>query len=92
MIGAAAISGPVSELVRCRSASESSSQAAIISKNAKPVTALQCRRSSVRASADSASGSNTNAPIAERVNTSAGTSSTATVINRYGTPLGCLWG
>ena len=42
MIGAAAMSSPVSELVSARSASESSSHAAMISKKANASTGLQC--------------------------------------------------
>ena len=44
MIGEAAISRPVIELVRWRSASDSRNHAAMISKNAKPSSGFQCRR------------------------------------------------
>ena len=47
MIGAAAIRRPVIELVRWRSASDSSHHAAMISKNAKPANAFQWFRTMV---------------------------------------------
>ena len=48
MIGDAAMSRPVIELVRWRSASESSHHAAMISKNANPSRAFQWLRMIVK--------------------------------------------
>ena len=78
------MSRPVIELVRWRSASDSSHHAAIISKNAKPANAFQWFRTMVTVRRDNASGSSTAAPTATRVNTSTGTDtpSTATLIIR----------
>ena len=84
MIGDAAISSPVIELVRWRSASESRNQAAMISKNEKPSNAFQCWRTIAGMPLDSASGSSTAAPTAVLANTRTGTDtpSTATLIIR----------
>ena len=84
MIGDAAIRRPVSELEMCRSASVSSSQAAMISKKAKTSTGCQRLNTGAHAARDSASGSSTAAPMAVRANTSTGTEtpSTATLISR----------
>ena len=87
-MGAAAMSRPVSELEMCRSASERSSQAAMISKKAKTSTGLQHLSTGLHAARDVASGSSTAAPITVRANTSTGgeTPSIATLISRYGMP------
>ena len=84
MIGVAAMSRPVSELEMWRSASDSSSHAAIISKKANPSTGFQCLSTGVHAARDRATGSSTAAPIAVRANTSTGTEtpSTAILMNR----------
>ena len=88
MIGDAAMSRPVSELEMWRSASDSSSHAAMISKKAKTSTGLQYRSTGAHAARDRASGSSTAAPIAVRANTRTGTEtpSTAILISRYGMP------
>ena len=66
MMGDAAMSRPVIELVRWRSASESSHHAAMISKNANPSRAFQWLRTIVRVCREKASGSSTAAPTAVR--------------------------
>ena len=79
-IGAAAMSRPVIELVRWRSASESSHHAAMISKNANPSRAFQWLRMIVKVCRDNASGSSTAAPTATLANTSTGTETPSTAI------------
>ena len=88
MIGEAAISRPVIELVKWRSASESRNHAAMISKKANPSSGFQCLRTIVGIPLDNASGRRTAAPTAVRVNTKTGTEtpSTAILISRYGMP------
>ena len=80
MMGDAAMSRPVIELVRWRSASDSSHHAAMISKNANPSNAFQWLRTIVRVCRDNASGSSTAAPTAVRANTSTGTDTPSTAI------------
>ena len=88
MIGEAAMSRPVIELVRWRSASDSRNHAAMISKKAKPSSGFQYLRMIVGIPLDRASGSRTAAPMAVRANTRTGTEtpSTAILISRYGMP------
>ena len=80
MIGDAAISRPVSELEMCRSASDSNSHAAMISKKANASTGRQCRNTGAHAARDRASGSSTAAPIAVRASTRTGTETPSTAI------------
>ena len=80
MMGDAAMSRPVIELVRWRSASESSHHAAMISKNANPSRAFQWLRTIVRVCREKASGNSTAAPTATRANTSTGTDTPSTAI------------
>jgi hypothetical protein len=88
MIGDAAISRPVIELVMCRSASDSNAQGTMISIVANATSGRQCRSSPRSCPLRRASGSSTAAPTAVRANTRTGTDtpSTATLIMRYGTP------
>lgn len=60
----------------------------MISKKANAATGFHRRRISARASRETASGNNSTAPIADLAKTSTGTdtSSTATLIIRYGIP------
>ncbi len=89
MMGAAAMSNPVSELERCRSASDSNSHAAMISKKAKTNNGLQCFSTGAHAVRDSASGASTasaDGRAREHPSTGGETPLTATFIKRYGIP------
>jgi hypothetical protein len=73
MIGTAAISSPVSELDRRRSASDSSAQGSMISTTANSASHRQCAASTRIWPRRMARGSSTAVPTATRANTSTGT-------------------
>ena len=84
MIGTDAMSSPVIELDRCRSASDSSAHGTIISTQAKATSQRQYRHSPANWRRRSASGSSSAAATVTRVNTSTGTETppSATLMNR----------
>ena len=84
MIGTTAISRPVSELDRCRSASDSNAQGSMISTTANSASHRQRPASTRIWPRRIASGSSTAEPIATRANTRTGTDTppSATLMSR----------